>query len=64
MEMDANGRLEMKVKIVALLYRGLCQEWVDHVMLCSFKLLICLADVPSRSSCFSSRSACGRLMMG
>ena len=33
-------------------------------MLYSFALLICLADVPSRSSCFSSRSAFGRLVMG
>ena len=33
-----------------------------HIMF--LQLLSCLADVPLRSSCFSSRSACGRLMMG
>jgi len=33
-------------------------------MLYSFNLLIFLFDVPSQGSCFSSRLAFGRLMMG
>ena len=57
------GKIIPGLAMAASLSRPMSRRgWSCHVLF--LHLSICLADVPSRSSCFSSRSACGRRMMG